>query len=86
MNRIKEVIKYQLTSQVMINIRKICYNLQVSIFSNMGSELRFKKESEDHILVGTMKRVMDKGFKFLGNFTTSINNCILNIISKLEKK
>jgi len=33
-----------------------------------------------------MIRVMEKGFKFLGNLTTSIKNCILEIISKLVKK
>lgn len=52
----------------------------------MESKLRFKKETEDHSLVGTMTRFMKKGFKFLGDLATPIMNYIFNIISKLEKK
>ena len=39
----------------------------------MVSELRCKKETKDHILVGTMARVLWKGFKFLGNLATIEN-------------
>ena len=85
-NKTKEVIKNQLTSQVIIMIRKISSNLQVSRFSNMVLELRCKKETEDHIFVGTMTRVIRKGFKVLGNLATSIKNCLLKIISKLTKE
>jgi len=86
MNIIKEVIKYQLTSQVIIKIRKIIYNLQVSRFFNMVLELRLKKETKDHIRVDTMTRVMEKGFNFFGYLTTSIKNCIFKVISRLVKK
>lgn len=48
----------------------------------MVSKLRFKKETKEHNLVGTMTRVMEKGFRFLGNLSTSI----LKIISKLAKE
>lgn len=51
----------------------------------MVSKLRCRKETYDHTIVGTMIRVMEKGFKFLGNLTTSIKNFILEIISKLVK-
>lgn len=86
MNIIKEVIKEHLKSQVIIKIRKMSYNNQVSIFSNMVLEIRCKKEIEDHKLVGTMLRIMKKGFNFLGNLTISIKNYILKVISKLVRK
>lgn len=52
----------------------------------MVSKLRCKKETEDHILVGNITRVIRKGLKFLGNLTTSIKDCILKIISKIAKE
>jgi len=51
----------------------------------MVSELRCKKETEDHIFVGIMARVIRKGFKVLGNISTSIKKCLLNITFKLTK-
>ena len=52
----------------------------------MVSELRCKKDIEDHILVGTMARVIKKGFKFLGNLDISIKGYILKVISNLAKE
>ena len=54
----------------------------------MVSELRCKKEIEDHILVGTssMARIMKKCFKLLGNLIVTIKESILKVISKLSKE
>jgi len=51
----------------------------------MGSKLRFK-EIEIHSIVGTMTRVLKKGFKFIRNLATSIKDYMLKIISKIVKE
>jgi len=52
----------------------------------MVSELRCKKETEDHIFVGTMARLIRKGFKILKDLATSIKRYLTKIISKLAKQ
>ena len=52
----------------------------------MVSKLRFKMEMGDHVIVGTITRVMERGFKFPRNIATSIKDFLLKIISRIEMK